>query len=394
MISDKIQAYILIAAAFLIAPVSLFAPMMNTTIFIIVALYPTFLFVKQGKFKGLWSSSPVNKIVIVALIYALASCIWAIKPTESLNMWFRLAFFFIGTNAIYVYSGRVNNKELALKALLAGVIISLFLINFELFTGGYLMQHLKPKQPYPIIELNRGSTTLAIISWVAICYVITKYNFKYAVLLTFAVFTTIARLESTSSVLGFFLAATVAFPLVYYKGKTALKAFGILAVIAIFGLAFVAKVMDAKQLAQVLPEIPGAASNYRLYIWDYEAEQAYKKPFFGWGLNSSRSYDHQPNPYIDFERYHPPSHPHNNTLQIWLELGLVGLAIFAAFLYFILLNIPYSKEQRYISGCCAAIVASYFVIGQTGYGVWQNWLIATGLLAFVLLQLCSERTSN
>ncbi|MCE3233479.1 MAG: putative polysaccharide polymerase [Rickettsiaceae bacterium] len=219
----------------------------------------------------------------------------------------------------------------------------------------------------------------------------TKANYKAALILFIAVLATIARLESFSSTLGY-LAGGLVFPLVYFKQEKIIKAFAVLAVVFVFAIPTAAKIMDAHKMVGSVPVIAGAASDFRLYIWDYAAEQAYKKPIFGWGMNSTKSYPVQESDYVQGGRNPLPLHPHNNTLQIWLELGAVGLVIFAAFLYFALIRIPQVMQDKLVMASGAALFANYFVIGQTAYGIWQNWWIAGGILALAFLKLTTSKS--
>ncbi len=325
---------------FLLPIAALFAPHSLSVIFILLSLYPTYFYLKEKQWQGIWYSSYINKVLIILLAYSLVSTIWAIKPSSSLNLWIRMLLFFIGTNALVYYAKtQCINKDLVFKSLIISLIISIILANIEIFTNGFISMHFKkPLNTDYIVGLNRGSSILSIISWPIILYLFGKGRYKEAALLYVAILTTIVRLESLSSVMGL-IAGLIISIIVKFGQRKALNIMAAIAVIAVFIIAAGAKIMDAHQLVNKLPVIPGGASNMRLYIWDYAAEQAYKKPILGWGFNASRDYPVKKEDYVDHGRSPLPLHPHNNVLQIWLELGIVGLFIFAAFLAAIILNI-------------------------------------------------------
>ena len=68
---------------------------------------------------------------------------------------------------------------------------------------------------------------------------------------------------------------------------------------------------------------------HRLVIWSYAREKIANKLFFGYGLSSSRSIAPQQITSLWITHYQlMPLHPHNGVIQLWLELGLVGIYFF------------------------------------------------------------------
>lgn len=387
----------------IIPTLGLFGPLGLATSFLILAIYPTFLFIQQGKLKSLWDSN-LNKLIIVFFAYALISALWAIKPNETVNLWVRMVLFFIGGLAMFAYVEKVENKEKLLKALLFGIVLAIFIANIELFTNGFLTRtirfytdvylaknhEIRPFKDDYVVEMNRGASILTVISWAAICYLYGKGQVKTAILLYIAVISTVMRMESFSTVVGLFVSGVFVLPIVYFKGKKALKVFAVLAAIGVAVVATGGALLNAHKLVGNVPVIPGAASDIRLYIWDYASKQALKKPVFGWGFNASRSYPVEKSDYVQNGRSPLPLHPHNNTLQVWLELGVVGLVMFAGFLALLLVRISNMQYSQYVVAAFSGLFANYFIIGQTGYGVWQNWWVASGLLAAAFLLLCAK----
>ena len=76
-----------------------------------------------------------------------------------------------------------------------------------------------------------------------------------------------------------------------------------------------------------------------------------------------------------------PNHPHNVFLQIWLELGLPGVAATAAFIWFGLSALMRAQLSRAVgaasAGAFVAIVVSVMVEGS----LWQVWRLAAMALA-------------
>lgn len=408
--ANKLQLYLMVFFAIITPVMGLFAPLSISAIFAIAAIYPTYIFITKGNIKNVWGDSNLNKLIIIFLAYALLSSLWAIKPQQSLYLWVRMVLFFIAGLGLFSYTKQMDEKEKLLKSLLCGVVITIILANIELFTGGIIIKTirfytdeyltkartLRPPMLDYIVELNRGASIISILSWAGICYLCNRNQLKTAVLLYITVLLTIFRMESFSTVLGMLIGGIFVFPLVLFKGKKSLQALTILSVVGVFAVAGGATVLDAHKIVGKVPAIPGAASDIRLYIYDYAAKQAMKKPIIGWGFNASRSYPVQKSDYVENGRSPLPLHPHNNTLQVWLELGIVGLLMFASFLALILLRISENNYPPYIMASFTALFANYFIIGQTAYGVWQNWWVASGIIstALIIINVGAQQKNN
>ncbi|MES1203914.1 MAG: hypothetical protein ABUS57_20950, partial [Pseudomonadota bacterium] len=81
-----------------------------------------------------------------------------------------------------------------------------------------------------------------------------------------------------------------------------------------------------------------------------------------------------------------PLHPHDASLQIWLETGAIGAGLGA--LALILGGVALARALRFdrvaAAGACGAI-ASIGLIANVSYGAWQEWWIATAFAAAALV---------
>jgi O-antigen ligase len=163
----------------------------------------------------------------------------------------------------------------------------------------------------------------------------------------------------------------------------------------------------AKPLHDHLP--PSWAA--RIDIWTFAVSRSLDKPWLGWGYESARQFI----PVI-------PDHPHNLSLQAWLEMGIPGLLLMAV-LWFCLfwflaprgseevalpegnglrpLGEPASAdalaelsvEQRARPYMMAA-ATNYFLLNTLSYGMWKQWLhcvaammLIAGILAIKTVRL-------
>ena len=129
---------------------------------------------------------------------------------------------------------------------------------------------------------------------------------------------------------------------------------------------------------------------HRMVIWRYVADHIAEKPIAGWGYESSRIIGHKET----FSTTLPsgivltgeilPLHPHNETLQVWLELGAVGAGLLAVFLWVVIGSLQKS-EYRHAAPYAAAMIAGTFFICNVSYGIWQSWWTSCVWLTAALL---------
>lgn len=114
---------------------------------------------------------------------------------------------------------------------------------------------------------------------------------------------------------------------------------------------------------------------HRFHIWNFAAEWALERPFVGWGFDSTSEFSNRGVTPFTGAGSVIPLHTHNAGLQIWLELGVVGIALAIALIAVIVRRIE-ARGPRASIWLGAALVAT-LVIAETGYGIWQTQWIAT-----------------
>ena len=75
------------------------------------------------------------------------------------------------------------------------------------------------------------------------------------------------------------------------------------------------------QYGNIIPD----SAQHRIHIWHFVAQHAAERPFLGYGINNSEHIKKQYSWATGPEKNLLPSHPHNIILQIWIELGIIGL---------------------------------------------------------------------
>ena len=118
---------------------------------------------------------------------------------------------------------------------------------------------------------------------------------------------------------------------------------------------------------------------HRRVIWSFSKEKILEKPLFGFGMFSSKVIGEQYKiKNINNKMLSAiPLHPHNSILQLWLELGVLGIFLFYIFLYNIINQIYEIKKinSKYAAFSLVSLF-QIFLIGQFSYGFWQIWWIS------------------
>ncbi len=136
----------------------------------------------------------------------------------------------------------------------------------------------------------------------------------------------------------------------------------------------------------------GGSIIHRLLVWEYVGSEILKKPLLGNGIGTSRLIGQNivlniPNTNQEI-RGGIPLHPHNSFLEIWLELGLLGIIVISfIWIKIIKFGMNIRKNSFVIgTGVCTSIV-TIFVIYNLSFGVFQAWWMASvGLLCFIILE--------
>ena len=137
---------------------------------------------------------------------------------------------------------------------------------------------------------------------------------------------------------------------------------------------FQGDVADRFVPAQAVGKLDFAHAQERIDIWQSFGEVVKRRPVLGTGFGTSPVMNKEPvaqevpeNRRLMLGAWHP----HNAYLQIWAELGLVGVLIAAATLVTIALALGRMDRQR--AAIATAIMASAAAIMTVGHGVWQGW---------------------
>lgn len=346
-------------------------------------------------------SRPPKAIALAALLFAawaLVSALWAIDGPRAAETWTRLVPTVAGGGFLILHAVRqpaARRRRLA-GWLLAGFAVGLAILLFEgvsgralnLFLAG-LVDQLPDEGGFPLNRLNRGAAALAILSWPAAAALAARlpdrlpWRRRWPVLLL-PLGTTLALAFYDSAAATLACALGLAVAVAALPAPRLLRAL-LLAVTAVVLLAMPPIAQGLSGLGLAENESLDFSLRHRAFIWDFAAGAIAERPLAGYGLDSSRDLERPGDPRFDATHGALPLHPHNAALQVWLELGVVGLLLGGGLLLLLLARLRRGPPLAVALDLGLAVCV--LVIGLLAYGVWQyHWLVVP-LVAAALLRL-------
>lgn len=387
-----IPAHILEPIALILPVIGLVSGLALAPLLIVIAIPALVTLIQRGvlidTFRG-----PAGLGIGAALLLPLITVGWAPDWEESLRVWlglFALTFSGICVMGLSGLSGCSQPRAME-HALVLGMLLALIVAAIEALSGGFLVKGLlllTGHTDFHLHDLNRGATILALLLWPTVLALFRLGRQAIGVLFPLLILGVLSILDSLAAVTAVAL-SSLAVLMVYLLPRWGMA---ILRWVLMGGILItppvVHNLVDTQKLESSMSRLPDTAV-HRLYIWEFASEKAMEQPLFGWGLHASR---HIPggNQEVLPGKKLLPLHPHDNILQVWLELGYVGVIVLALLIGFILRQIeryPMTAGERAL---CAGIVVSYMLIGMTAYGMWQSWWVASGwLVAGIMCYLVS-----
>ena len=324
-------------------------------------------------------------LLALLVLWGALSAAWSIDPARSLLLAARLLGLFAAGVALAAAAGRIERPWHLLTALLAGGALGILLAFADRATGGRV-NALFHDRPYVPAELNQITIALSILVLPAVAAEWLRARVRAAAVAVVAGAAIALSVDSTAK-LGLVLGIVIA-ALAFWRRRPVARMlvlvsvlFVVLAPLTLPRLAHMPRVFDT---VDGIKESAG----HRLLIWSFVGERIADHPLVGWGLDSSRAI---PGGGIVIRPPHEtwlPLHPHDAALQVWLELGGVGVLPFVAFLALLWYRVAGAAWPRLYGAAAAGSLAAALTIGFLSYGIWQEWWLGTLALAlFAVLAL-------
>lgn len=369
---------VLAGAAVAIAPVVVFAP--NGTV-VILLLAGALLAVDARHLRGALDlvQSLAGKLIATAFLLAFAASFWSFDPARGIWLAARLAVTFAAGFVAVAAAADLSPAEarVAQRGMAIGGLLLVGLMVIETTSGGGLTQFLRGIDRVTLNRLSngaplaRGGIVLALFLWPLLLAVRPWYGrWSLPPLLAGAGIALWLQPTEATVIAGIaggavFLAARVA--------PSATRRLGSLAIVVLLlAPPLVAAVLPVAYDARELDAMP-QPHRHRVEIWTYALERSLERPLLGWGFDSSRELMGTGDGAV-FAGAPMSLHPHNISLQAWLELGAGGVAVIAA-LGFAL----WQSAARLGSALAPAALggfAAFMVFAEISRGAWQTWWLA------------------
>lgn len=356
---------------------------------LLVASYYLFsLFVTFRHWKKILYFLTSNKILLLLLLLPVVSIIWSINPDTSLNRFYRV----VVRSAIFglYLASRYSPKELMR---LVGVVLSIAM-GLSIVVALGLPSYGARGDSWQGIFAHKNHlgpfAALAVVYFSLIAVYVRRYR-KLALLgILFAFIALIFSAAKSSLVI---CLGTLAILPLYRSFLHAYrsKIFTQLVLLLVGGTLTSLLAINAEY---IIVNILGKslALNGRLPLWTYLLGQVAKRPLFGYGYEAFWTDSEQL--YLG-ERYVGwfPSHGHSGFIDMLLQLGTVGLALFAlcsllnAIRLLLLLNATRSIEYFWMLLFLVVMVSSQYSVGNTMLKDHLFWVLYVSFSSSAAVEL-------
>lgn len=381
-------AKIFTAMIFLLPPIAVYAPMGMTPL--VGAAAVTLLFDRRvrkelaasGAPGVLWAFGPL-------LAWALLSVAWTIQPGRAFNVWLSIVLLAAAARVLAVGArliGEQDRKQVT-AFMVGGAAMFLVILGVENFSEGFIIKLLKVSKGKGVNDymawINPGNTILAVCAWPMTAAAGRRINLLTGAALYGAIITVLA-FGTSSAPLAAALVSLLIFAAVLMGKRPVLIATAALLTVGALVFPFFIQVITLDKIGEIISSDQGSWY-HRWAIWEFVHARIMEHPFIGWGLDSSRFIPGGRENILG-QKYAEilPLHPHNAFLQIWLELGAVGIAALAALTATAPLQLHRAAGDWPGTACLMAGFIAYMVLGQLSFGIWQNWWVATGIVMLTL----------
>ncbi|WP_420405561.1 O-antigen ligase family protein [Nisaea sp.] len=275
--------------------------------------------------------------------------------------------------------------SLCLGALILAVEIQYDAPLYRFFSGKGAEVDVAPSR------FNRGSTALVLLTWPAAGALwLGGRRIFPAVILLLGLAAALSG-ESAAAALAAIVALLI-LPLALLLPRVAAA--------AIFACAALLMLAAPWLFADILTRVPDYITLLppsfaeRLEIWNAASLAALDQPLLGHGLGAMRTLEVPEALRESYALFKTPTiHPHNAAVQIWLELGLLGILATLALLWTLLPALA-ARPQPARAAALSALAAG-LVIASVSYGLWQEtWLGIIGITILCFGVLCRNDSAS
>lgn len=340
---------------------------------------------------------PKTYLICAGMISCLSafSALWALSPENSFHDALKVSCLLLGGGVFVSVCQRLRYEDIQYYLYLIpfGVLCAILLLMIELLFDMpvyRIIRSIDSTERTNTAELNRGIISVVLFYFVSLRVIhhLCAGHFKQLLMsssvLTVGVCAVLYFSQSQAAQLAFLcgIILILTFPARY---KTS---FYVVAGVIILGMIstpyLVSFLYDSLiDMGQNLPWLKDAYAGNRVEIWNFVMNYAMENPLYGFGIEATRyvvAFAH--------EHIHHKSdtvlHPHNFSVQIWMEFGFIGICVASMVVFLICKKIAdvghISDKKNFMT-----IFLLIILVGSVAYGMWQSWWL--GLLVFLCGQM-------
>lgn len=325
--------------------------------------------------------------------YAALSLLWTSQPLRgfgALSQTTSAVLFCLGS--VYFLRADAKERHWFDRALFIGIIIGCATVFAEVIFGSPIRQMLGGTQE--LFRLNRAAVMLALMIPLLFFAKDSWFDIKLKMLILALILLTAFASDSESAKLAaIVLTMSMVFVCLLPAKAMLFGTFGIM-LLSLIGAPIIGwAILEAVPMAAY--EAIGYTEHLaRAEIWWAYAHQIPGALVFGNGLQSS--FDAQSlyagtDPVMD--RGLKFNHPHNFAIQVWYEVGAVGVLISSAWL--LVLARAASQLSPRDQKTAASLVFGIWCVAYVSHGAWQHWWWAmVAILVIIFVNLTRGNTGR
>ena len=388
-------------------------------VFILLLMHMKTLWINGYALKQKWKillKTPLGFFAIGFILWMLLSAFWAPHTIKALFNAVRYTVL-VGSGFLLYLSVELETetkKQTLLKAFQKGFLfyiafflseIYIFPLASRLYTDALYMDKLL---------FIKGIVNLGFLFWPFLLLCLKHYpsqGFRKISFISFGILSLILFKASPDAArIGIILSTCGAF-IVHRRPKIAHVAAAFFTLFALTAPWVMKHELLSTKLGECYYYLP-SSYQHRVQIWEAMSQEALKKPIFGHGFDHSTTLSNgkifeskKITPYFDassktvqttispFSTTIFSSHPHNGIIQIWAELGIVGIILFLGILWALTMRIAHIENTRK-RACSFGLLLFYEVIHLVGHGLWQKWICATIILSILGFYLSEHQKKS
>jgi O-antigen ligase len=351
-------------------------------ILLLLALAPFSIAHVRSAFHALAADRNLCIVLALLLLWPCVSAFWSLAPAVTLKAWVSVALVcFAGALAFKATKAESPLPPRVILGMTIAIALACLLLLLEQLPEGGIIRLVAEHMGGDAARfmgktVNRGLCALAVIIWPVSYGLGLIGQRKLAAALVVLLGLGLAVMGSLSAQLGF-VAGLVTMLLV----RALPRLIPLLLLVAVPLLFFTMPFLTMWALNQPftinnLAELRDMSSG-RILIWPALIEAGSGHDWLGWGMKTSNLLV-IPQETLDFIGIlATPLHPHHSMLQVFLELGLVGLALVSAALALMLRRLGAAFPARHPAQAAAyATMIAYLAAGFSSFSILQNWWVA------------------